>query len=93
VADPRRHLSVVARLSTIGAPHRRLCRGAQRAIVGIQERALPPDRCDEAFGWYLGAHSLTAAISILAEAQRFLGAAEIVTERPLRPVLDRRPFI
>jgi hypothetical protein len=36
---------------------------------------------------------LTAAISIAAEAQQFLGAQEVVTERPLRLVLDRRPFI
>jgi hypothetical protein len=41
----------------------------------------------------LAVHSLTAAISIAAEAQQFLGAQEVVTERPLRLVLDRRPFI
>ena len=41
----------------------------------------------------LAVHSLTAVISIAAEAQQFLGAQEIITERPLRLVLDRRPFI
>ena len=38
-------------------------------------------------------HSVTAAISIAAEAQQFLGAQEVITDRPLRLVLDRRPFI
>ncbi len=41
----------------------------------------------------LAVHSLTCAISIAAEAQQFLGAEVVVTERPLRLVLDRRPFI
>jgi hypothetical protein len=41
----------------------------------------------------LPVHSVTAAISIAAEAQKFLGAQEVVTDRPLRLVLDRRPFI
>jgi hypothetical protein len=40
-----------------------------------------------------GVHSLTAAISIAAEAQEFLGSSEIVTDWPLKLVLDRRPFI
>lgn len=41
----------------------------------------------------LPTHSVMAAISIAAEAQRFLGAEVIMSERPLRLVLDRRPFI
>ncbi|HVS51322.1 MAG TPA: hypothetical protein VHD62_03110 [Opitutaceae bacterium] len=41
----------------------------------------------------LAVHSVTAAISIAAEAQQFLGAQEVITARPLRLVLDRRPFI
>jgi hypothetical protein len=41
----------------------------------------------------LPVHSVTAAISIAAEAQKFLGAQEVITDRPLRLVLDRRPFI
>jgi hypothetical protein len=41
----------------------------------------------------LAAHSCTAVVSLLAEAQRFLGPDEIVTTRPLRLVLDERPFI
>jgi hypothetical protein len=65
----------------------------RRAVAAVEERVLSEDRRDEHFGWYLGAHALTAAVSLLAEAQRFLGADEIVTPRPLRPILDRRPFI
>ena len=41
----------------------------------------------------LGVHLLTATVSLFAEAQAFLGAAEVVTTRPLRLVLDSRPFI
>lgn len=46
-----------------------------------------------AYGGRLGVHSVTCAISIAAELQQFLGAQEVVTEKPLRLVLDRRPFI
>ncbi len=45
------------------------------------------------FSGALPTHSVMAAISIAAEAQRFLGSEIILTERPLRLVLDRRPFI
>jgi hypothetical protein len=41
----------------------------------------------------LPVHSVTAAISIAAEVQKFLGAQEVITAQPLRLVLDRRPFI
>lgn len=45
------------------------------------------------FGGKMGVHSVTAAISIVAEVQAFLGADRVVTEWPLHLVLDRRPFI
>ena len=35
----------------------------------------------------------TAAISIVAEAHQFLRAGEVITDHPLRLILDRRPFI
>ncbi len=38
-------------------------------------------------------HSVAAALCLAAEAQLFLGAHEVVTDRPLRLVLDRRPFM
>jgi len=47
----------------------------------------------QTFTGRLAVHSVTAAISIAAEAQQFLGAKEVITERPLKLVLDRRPFI
>jgi len=46
-----------------------------------------------AFRGRLGVHRLTAAISLFAEAQQLLGDQEIVTDKPLRLVLDQRPFI
>lgn len=52
-----------------------------------------PEGRRTAFSARLTVHSVTAAISLAAEAQKFLGAREVVTERPLRLVLDRRPFI
>ena len=47
----------------------------------------------EAFGGPMGTHDLCAVAAVLAEAQRFLGIQEVVTSRPLQPVLSRRPFI
>ncbi|HEY3375919.1 MAG TPA: hypothetical protein VGL77_00360 [Armatimonadota bacterium] len=38
-------------------------------------------------------HKLTAITAIFAEAQHFFGYDEIITDRPLRLVLDKRPFI
>ncbi len=67
---------------------------AVRSLVGaVWEATMAPGVRDSVFGAELGVHSLTAAVSILAEAQLFLGGEEIVTDRPLRPVLDHRPFI
>lgn len=47
----------------------------------------------ERFGGPLGVHEITAAVSVLAEAQAHLGSTVITTDRPLHLVLDRRPFI
>jgi len=41
----------------------------------------------------LAVHEVTAAVSVLAEAQQHLGAGEVRTDRPLHLVLDRHPFI
>ncbi|MBC7783206.1 MAG: hypothetical protein H7144_05150 [Burkholderiales bacterium] len=48
---------------------------------------------EKTFGTGLCVHSMTCALSIAAEAQQFLGADEVITDWPLRLVLDRRPFI
>jgi hypothetical protein len=41
----------------------------------------------------LPVHQLTAAVSFAAFAQQFLGSNEVITDKPLKFVLDRRPFI
>ncbi len=63
------------------------------AAAAVAADALDERRRSERFGGPLGVHELTAAVSILAEAQRRLGSGEVRTDRPLRLVLDRRPFI
>jgi hypothetical protein len=47
----------------------------------------------EFFDGPLPTHSCTAVVSLLAEAQRFLGVDAVRTASPLRLVLDARPFI
>ena len=65
-----------------------------RSVMGLMMREVyAADKRAVALGGKLPAHSVTAALSIAAEAQRFLGAGEVITERPLKLVLDRRPFI
>lgn len=76
--------------------HRRLDVHAatRRAVGAVAELALTEGGRRS---WFeeaeLGAHSLTATVSLLAEAQDLLGAGEIRTDHPLRLVLDRRPFV
>jgi hypothetical protein len=65
---------------------RRVMEILMREVFSVEGRA-------KTFTGKLAVHSVTAAISIAAEAQQFLGAQEVVTERPLKLVLDRRPFI
>lgn len=69
-----------------------------RGVVAETMRTLArdvysPEGRVRSFSGALPTHSVMAAISIAAEAQRFLGGEAVVTERPLRLVLDRRPFI
>ena len=69
-------------------------RACLRRLMGILMRDLySPEGRKTALSPKLPVHSLTAAVSIAAEVQNFLGAQEVITERPLRLVLDRRPFI
>jgi hypothetical protein len=42
---------------------------------------------------WIGAHMLTGAVSFFACAQQVLGESRVITDRPLRSVLDRRPYI
>jgi hypothetical protein len=70
-------------------------RAVVRRVMEIFQREVfsPEGRKKTILTGNLPVHSLTAAISLAAEAQQFLGAHEVVTEKPLRLVLDRRPFI
>jgi hypothetical protein len=52
-----------------------------------------PEGRAKAFSPRITVHSATAAISIAAELQQFLGADQVITDWPLKLVLDRRPFI
>lgn len=65
---------------------RRVMRLLMRDVFSAEGRV-------KAFSGELPVHSLTAAVSAAAEAQIFLGHREVLTDRPLRLVLDRRPFI
>ena len=54
---------------------------------------IAPEARAKVYTGRLAVHSVTAAISIAAEAQQFLGADQVITDWPLKLVLDRRPFI
>ncbi len=64
-----------------------------RALRWLGDRVVDPASRHVLFGGDLGVHGVTAAISTLAEGQRFLGPDVVVTEEPLQLVLDERPFV
>jgi hypothetical protein len=74
------------RYAEVVALVRRVMRLLMRDVFSAEGRV-------KAFSGELPVHSLTAAVSAAAEAQIFLGHREVLTDRPLRLVLDRRPFI
>ena len=65
----------------------------RKIVKVLQQDVFSPEGRKATFSKSEGVHSLTAAISIAAEAQQFLGSGEIITDWPLKLVLDRRPFI
>ncbi|MBC8095801.1 MAG: hypothetical protein H7Y43_08310 [Akkermansiaceae bacterium] len=65
----------------------------RRTLNTMMGEVFSPEGRKKTFTGRLAVHSLTAAISTVAEAQLFLGVNEVITERPLRLILDRRPFI
>jgi hypothetical protein len=65
----------------------------QNSLKILQEDIYSRDGRRKVFSKPGGVHLLTAAINIAAEAQQFLGAEEVITDWPLKIVLDRRPFI
>lgn len=65
----------------------------RRSMDALQRDVFSAEGRKKTFTGRLAVHSVTAAISIVAEVQNFLGADQVVTEWPVRLVLDRRPFI
>lgn len=65
----------------------------RRTMDVLMNDVYSPAGRSKTFVGKLAVHSVTAAISIAAEAQRFLGAQHVITTQPLKLVLDRRPFI
>jgi len=63
------------------------------SVDAVSRVALDGPSRSAAFAAPMGTHALVAVVSLLAEAQSFLGDDRLVTDRPLRLVLDRRPFI
>ena len=69
-------------------------RACVRRVMGIlMQEAFSPEGRKTALAPRIPVHSVTALVSIAAEAQKFLGAREVITEHPLKLILDRRPFI
>jgi hypothetical protein len=65
-----------------------------RAASALTARSSDPElrRSDFVDPW-IGAHMVTGAVSFFAYAQQVLGESRVITDRPLRSVLDRRPYI
>lgn len=69
-------------------------RASVRHIMKVlHQDVYSPEGRKKVFSKAAGVHSLTAAINIAAEAQQFLGSQGIISDWPLKLVLDRRPFI
>jgi hypothetical protein len=65
-----------------------------RAASALSARSSDPDlRKSDFVDPWIGAHMLTGAVSFFAYAQQVLGESRVISERPLRSVLDRRPYI
>jgi hypothetical protein len=65
-----------------------------RATAALSARASDPAvRSSDFVDPWMGAHMLTGAVSFFAYAQQVLGERRVITGRPLRSVLDRRPYI
>jgi hypothetical protein len=64
------------------------------AVSTLAARALDPtQRAADFVEPWIGAHMVTGAISLFAYAQQLLGPDRVITNRRLKLVLDRRPYI
>ncbi len=69
-------------------------RAVETSVALCYERAMDRSGREESFcSPELGVHTLTGAVSLFAVAQGFLGTDVIVSKKPLRLVLDKRPYI
>jgi hypothetical protein len=65
-----------------------------RSVSTVAERAANArQRTSDFVQPWIGAHMLTGALSLFAYAQQVLGENRVKTSRPLKLVLDRRPYI
>jgi hypothetical protein len=64
-----------------------------KAFGALMQEMFAPEVRTRAFGGRLPAHSMTCALSTLAECQQYFGSDIVKTDWPLKLVLDRRPFI
>jgi hypothetical protein len=76
-------------------PHRadEIHASVRRAMDSMMVDMYSAEGRKNSFSARVPVHSATCAVSIAAEVQQFLGADKVITEWPLRLVLDRRPFI
>ena len=81
--------------ATRQTPHRfqDIKASARKVATHLNSTVFSPKGQAAAFNGMLPTHSLCAAITAAAELQNFLGSHEIITEHPLRNIIDRRPFI
>jgi hypothetical protein len=75
--------------------HRRaeVAASVRRALRAVEAAAWSMEGRKRSFAKGQAVHAATVACAIAAEGQLFLGAEEVVTDWPLKLVLDRRPFI
>jgi hypothetical protein len=65
-----------------------------RTVSTLTQRAADPAlRASDFVQPWIGAHMLTGALSLFAYAQQLFGPDRVKTSRPLKLVLDRRPYI
>jgi hypothetical protein len=65
-----------------------------RATAAAAARSLDPAlRSTDFVEPWMGAHTVTGAVSLFAVAQQVLGRDRVVTDQALQLVLDRRPYI
>jgi hypothetical protein len=68
-------------------------RAVRRSMETMMVELFSPEGRKKSLSPTLPMHSVTCAVSIVAEAQQFLGPDQVITEWPLHLVLDRRPLI